>query len=153
MATDWFVGREIGAALALLVSSWPVGIGIGTVLPWLATTFSVYQHFSVQLRRRPQSWYWSPRSIALRKKAGGRTELSPFVAREGIGVIGGGCLGVVQCRLHHCPELHAVFVERTGSICKGRRHCYEPCFLDADKHNDFGRYSARSDRARHSADD
>lgn len=25
MATDWFVGREIGTALALLVSSWPLG--------------------------------------------------------------------------------------------------------------------------------
>ena len=37
MATDWFVGREIGTALALLVSSWPIGIGIALVsLPWLA---------------------------------------------------------------------------------------------------------------------
>jgi predicted MFS family arabinose efflux permease len=37
MATDWFVGREIGTALALLVSSWPIGIGIALVgLPWFA---------------------------------------------------------------------------------------------------------------------
>jgi MFS family permease len=37
MTTDWFVGREIGTALALLISSWPVGIGLALVtLPWLA---------------------------------------------------------------------------------------------------------------------
>jgi len=42
MATDWFAGREIGTALALLVSSWPIGIGIALiVLPWIAITFSV----------------------------------------------------------------------------------------------------------------
>jgi MFS family permease len=42
MATDWFVGHEIGTALALLVSSWPIGIGIALiVLPWVAITFSV----------------------------------------------------------------------------------------------------------------
>ncbi len=46
MATDWFIGREIGTALALLVSSWPVGIGIGLiVLPWIAITFSVPSAF------------------------------------------------------------------------------------------------------------
>jgi MFS family permease len=37
MATDWFAEREIGTALALLVSSWPIGIGIALVsLPWVA---------------------------------------------------------------------------------------------------------------------
>jgi MFS family permease len=37
MATDWFAGREIGTALALLVSSWPIGIGIALIsLPWIA---------------------------------------------------------------------------------------------------------------------
>jgi MFS family permease len=42
MATDWFDGHEIGTALALLVSSWPVGIGIALiVLPWIAITYSV----------------------------------------------------------------------------------------------------------------
>jgi MFS family permease len=46
MATDWFVGREIGTAMALLVSSWPIGIGIAlVVLPWLAATFSVAAAF------------------------------------------------------------------------------------------------------------
>jgi MFS family permease len=41
MATDWFVGREIGTALALLVSSWPIGIGLALViLPWLAAQAS-----------------------------------------------------------------------------------------------------------------
>jgi MFS family permease len=42
MTTDWFLGREIGTALALLVSSWPLGIGIALiVLPLIATTLSV----------------------------------------------------------------------------------------------------------------
>ena len=46
MATDWFVGREIGTALALLVTSWPVGLGIALiVLPWIAITFSVPSAF------------------------------------------------------------------------------------------------------------
>jgi predicted MFS family arabinose efflux permease len=37
MATDWFIGREIGTALAVLVSSWPIGIGAAlVVLPSLA---------------------------------------------------------------------------------------------------------------------
>jgi MFS family permease len=42
MTTDWFIGREIKTALALLVSSWPIGIGIALiVLPWLAAATSV----------------------------------------------------------------------------------------------------------------
>jgi MFS family permease len=41
MVTDWFVGRELGTALALLVSSWPVGIGIALIiLPPLAADAS-----------------------------------------------------------------------------------------------------------------
>jgi predicted MFS family arabinose efflux permease len=41
MVTDWFVGRELGTALALLVSSWPVGIGVALiVLPPLAAAAS-----------------------------------------------------------------------------------------------------------------
>ena len=44
--TDWFVGREIGTALALVVSSWPIGIGIALiVLPWIAITSSVPMAF------------------------------------------------------------------------------------------------------------
>jgi predicted MFS family arabinose efflux permease len=47
MATDWFVGREIGTALALLVSSWPIGIGVALiVLPQLALNFSAATAFS-----------------------------------------------------------------------------------------------------------
>ena len=47
MATDWFVGREIGTALALLVSSWPIGIGIALVtLPRLALHASVSVAFA-----------------------------------------------------------------------------------------------------------
>ena len=42
MVTDWFAGREIVTAMALFVSSWPVGIGLGLLLlPILATTASV----------------------------------------------------------------------------------------------------------------
>ena len=41
MATDWFVGRELATALALLVSSWPTGIGIALiVLPPVAAAAS-----------------------------------------------------------------------------------------------------------------
>jgi len=41
MATDWFIGREIGTALGVLVSSWPIGIGVAlVVLPWLALHIS-----------------------------------------------------------------------------------------------------------------
>jgi len=68
MATDWFLGREIGTALALLATSWPVGIGIALiVLPWIAITYSIHQHFSLRLLRPPESWFWSPRSTAPRK--------------------------------------------------------------------------------------
>lgn len=46
MTTDWFAGREIGTALAVLVSSWPIGIGIALVtLPWLAIHASVAMAF------------------------------------------------------------------------------------------------------------
>ena len=46
MTTDWFIGREIGTALALLVSSWPIGIGIALVtLPWIAVHGSVGMAF------------------------------------------------------------------------------------------------------------
>ena len=48
MATDWFVGRELGTALALLVSSWPIGIGAALiVLPRVATTSSVATAFAM----------------------------------------------------------------------------------------------------------
>lgn len=47
MTTDWFVGREIGTAMALLVSSWPVGIGIALVaLPWFAVRTSTAVGFA-----------------------------------------------------------------------------------------------------------
>ena len=48
MATDWFVGRELGTALALLVSSWPVGIGVALiVLPRLAAAASMAAAFDM----------------------------------------------------------------------------------------------------------
>lgn len=41
MVADWFAGREIVTAMALLVSSWPVGIGVAlVVVPALATATS-----------------------------------------------------------------------------------------------------------------
>jgi predicted MFS family arabinose efflux permease len=47
MTTDWFIGREIGTALAVLVSSWPVGIGVAlVVLPWLAVHASAAAAFA-----------------------------------------------------------------------------------------------------------
>jgi len=47
MATDWFIGREIGTALAVLVSSWPIGIGAAlVVLPWLAVQASTAAAFA-----------------------------------------------------------------------------------------------------------
>lgn len=42
MTTDWFAGREIITAMAILVSSWPLGIGLALVAePLLATTASL----------------------------------------------------------------------------------------------------------------
>jgi hypothetical protein len=42
-----FIGREIGTALAILVSSWPVGIGVALVtLPWLAVRTSAAAGFA-----------------------------------------------------------------------------------------------------------
>jgi predicted MFS family arabinose efflux permease len=47
MTIDWFVGREIGTALAVLVSSWPVGIGIALItLPWFAVHASALAGFA-----------------------------------------------------------------------------------------------------------
>jgi MFS family permease len=47
MTIDWFIGREIGTALAVLVSSWPVGIGVALVtLPWLAVHASAAAGFA-----------------------------------------------------------------------------------------------------------
>jgi hypothetical protein len=47
MTIDWFIGREIGTALAVLVSSWPVGIGVAFVtLPWLAANTSAATGFA-----------------------------------------------------------------------------------------------------------
>lgn len=47
MTTDWFANREIGTALGLLVSSWPIGIGIALVtMPWLAVHASVATAFA-----------------------------------------------------------------------------------------------------------
>ncbi|MDO8398981.1 MAG: MFS transporter [Bradyrhizobium sp.] len=42
MLTDWFAGKEIATAMALLVNSWPLGIALCLlVLPWIGTQFGV----------------------------------------------------------------------------------------------------------------
>jgi predicted MFS family arabinose efflux permease len=40
MATDWFAGREIVFAMAVMLASWPFGIAAGLVIqPWLGASF------------------------------------------------------------------------------------------------------------------
>ncbi|MES2194070.1 MAG: MFS transporter [Pseudomonadota bacterium] len=42
MLTDWFAGKEIATAMALLVNSWPLGIAVCLlVLPWIGTQYGV----------------------------------------------------------------------------------------------------------------
>src|SRR5476651_2396606 len=42
MLTDWFVGKEIATAMAILVNSWPLGIGLSLLLlPWIGMQYGV----------------------------------------------------------------------------------------------------------------
>src|ERR1700716_2391515 len=42
MLTDWFAGKEIATAMAILVNSWPLGIALSLlVLPWIGTQYGV----------------------------------------------------------------------------------------------------------------
>jgi MFS family permease len=42
MVTDWFAGREIATAMAILVNSWPAGIAIALlILPHIGTAYGV----------------------------------------------------------------------------------------------------------------
>jgi MFS family permease len=42
MLTDWFAGKEIATAMAILVNSWPLGIAVCLlVLPWIGTQYGV----------------------------------------------------------------------------------------------------------------
>jgi MFS family permease len=42
MLTDWFAGKEIATAMAILVNSWPFGIAVCLLaLPWLGTHYGV----------------------------------------------------------------------------------------------------------------
>jgi MFS family permease len=42
MLTDWFAGKEIATAMAILVNSWPLGIALSLLaLPWLGTHYGV----------------------------------------------------------------------------------------------------------------
>ncbi|MDO9058637.1 MAG: MFS transporter [Bradyrhizobium sp.] len=49
MLTDWFAGKEIASAMAILVNSWPLGIAVCLlVLPWIGTQYGVgAAHLSV----------------------------------------------------------------------------------------------------------
>ena len=68
MVTDWFAGREIVAAMAFFVSSWPLGIALGLIaFPPLATPVS--GHRSVMFVTAAVvaiSWCWLRWSIARR---------------------------------------------------------------------------------------
>ena len=85
MATDWFAGREIGTALALLVSSWPIGIGIALIgLPWLAAQATAAVAFAssavaaVLVLALIAAFYYKPPSAPtpLRSNGKGRSRLS-----------------------------------------------------------------------------
>jgi MFS family permease len=42
MLTDWFAGKEIATAMAVLVNSWPLGIALCLLmLPWIGTRYGV----------------------------------------------------------------------------------------------------------------
>lgn len=42
MLTDWFAGKEIATAMAILVNSWPLGIALCLLmLPWIGTRYGV----------------------------------------------------------------------------------------------------------------
>src|SRR6202040_4307556 len=42
MVTDWFAGKEIATAMAIFVSSWPVGLGLALLtLPVIGTAYGV----------------------------------------------------------------------------------------------------------------
>jgi MFS family permease len=42
MLTDWFAGKEIATAMAILVNSWPLGIAVCLLaLPWIGTHYGV----------------------------------------------------------------------------------------------------------------
>jgi MFS family permease len=42
MLTDWFAGKEIATAMAMLVNSWPLGIAVCLLaLPWVGTQYGV----------------------------------------------------------------------------------------------------------------
>ena len=42
MATDWFAGKEIATAMAILVNLWPLGLAVCLlVLPWIGTHYGV----------------------------------------------------------------------------------------------------------------
>ena len=114
MTTDWFIGREIGTALALLVSSWPIGIGIALVtLPWIAVHGSIGMAFgstaaaaAVVLIAIAILYRVPPRGAWLDATRPNRTN-ALVVARARLGVAGGTHMDALQCRLHPCLQLRS----------------------------------------------
>ena len=112
MTIDWFVGREIGTALAVLVSSWPIGIGVALVT--LAVAFRlrfdysrICQHgssgrrgFGTDRCRLPRAAGRGPPQPSNRQRAS-----ALVAAGVRVGFVGWRCLDAVQCRLHPDRQL------------------------------------------------
>jgi MFS family permease len=114
MTTDWFIGREIGTALALLVSSWPIGIGIALVtLPWVAVHGSVGMAFGSTAAAASlvliaiASLYRVPPAVHGLMSPSGTRRPRLSIARTGIGVAGWPHMDALQCWLHPCLQLRS----------------------------------------------
>ena len=101
MVADWFAGRELATAMAVLVMSWPFGIAMGQVgHGWLEATQGWRAPFVVA------SLYCLAGAIAVlvayrppRRRRGGRSSLGPSdVARMDAHAHRRADLGRVQCR-------------------------------------------------------
>ena len=154
MTTDWFVGREIGTALALLVTSWPFGIGLAlVVLPWLAarTSFaaalaSTAAVAALVLMLIAAIYRVPPPAIAPApsNKEAGR---APVAARARPGVVGGRRVDAVQCRLHPGRQLQPSPADVARAVPARRRLRDQPGLLDRDRHHTARRRSDRSKSA------
>jgi len=94
MLLDWFAGREVIAAMAILVNSWPFGIALGLISQgWIAENWSwpVVQHIAaglaiaglllmVTLYREPSASEASPRTETKPKRLSAREMLLTSLA-------------------------------------------------------------------------
>ena len=146
MTIDWFIGREIGTALAVLVSSWPVGIGVALVtLPWLAANSSASTGFAATAAVAALVLVLV---VAVLSRAAGRgpatavksTGASPLVARRvQLGLPGGRCVDVFQCRLHPDPKPWSSAADVERIVSGGRRINDELSGVDNNYHDPLGR--------------